>query len=410
MSMELKRLDSPAYLSLAEGLARYNAVFEQIESLATLTPDSEVDLVSFRAELDSHFAELGALRNYWVGKGSVFFIEELSGLNDRLIAIVSNCAHQAANVPLMEVLSEHFQITSGMLKEAWDLPQETFLTLYRQVLQGAAEPLNVAATFWGSKSKPEHFDLLLKGLMVTFKTVPAIGGAVDVARMAACVSPVMRLLVDREKIPEAVEAFAENMEVIAPNFSRFSTVYEQHRTAKSSAQKIANFERTLRMPAEFLALLYAETQDSSVKDLAKSLFYDPRGHLPYTYFEMMGLRLDPEFMGKMMSVEKGHLMVKLIEHAIMVPGYQFVLNKEDIKRLEQDDRAELIAVVTRAAQAGKQYWGRAHEVMSTLLTQAKNWGYDETVKKELFASPIPPEFYAAYPALLAEKFGKDLGL
>jgi hypothetical protein len=310
----------------------------------------------------------------------------------------------------MEVLSEHFEITSTMLKETWDLPHEVFLSLYQKVLQGAPEPLTVAATFWGSRSKPEDFDLLLKGLMVTFQTLPATGGAVDVARMAACVSPVMRLLDDREKIPAAVEAFAENIGVISPNFTRFATVYEQNRTANSSAQKIANFEKTLRMPAEFLALLYAETQDQSVKDLAKSLFYDPRGHLPYTYFEMMGFRLDPEFMGKMMSVEKGHLMVKLIEHAIMVPGYQFVLNKEDIKRLESDDRAELIAVVTRAAQAGKEYWGRAQEVMSTLLTQAKNWGYDETVKKELFASPIPPEFYAAYPALLAEKFGKDLGL
>jgi hypothetical protein len=310
----------------------------------------------------------------------------------------------------MEVLSEHFEITSTMLKEAWDLPHEVFLSLYQKVLHGASEPLTVAATFWGSRSKLEDFDLLLKGLMVTFQTLPATGGAVDVARMAACVSPVMRLLNDREKIPAAVEAFAANMGVIAPNFSRFSAVYEQHRTANSSANKIADFEKNLRMPAEFLAFLYAETQDKSVKDLAKSLFYDPRGHLPYTYFEMMGLRLDREFMGNMMSVEKGHLMVKLIEHAIMVPGYKFFLNNEGIKRLAPADRAELIAVLARAGLAGKEYWGRAQEVMVTLLTQAKHWGNEETVQKELFASPIPPEFYAAFPKLLTDKFSKDLGL
>jgi hypothetical protein len=103
-------------------------------------------------------------------------------------------------------------------------------------------------------------------------------------------------------------------------------------------------------------------------------------------------------------------MVKLIEHAIMVPGYEYVLNKEGIKRLESDDRAELIAVIARAAQAGKEYWGRAQEVMSTLLIQAEHWGNEETVQKELFASPIPPELYAAYPTLLTAKFGTDLGI
>ncbi|WP_338924877.1 hypothetical protein V0M98_35240 (plasmid) [Pseudomonas silesiensis] len=402
--------DSPVGLTLAEGLVRYEEIFKKIESLCAWQPFTDVNLVSFRTDLDKLFNDLGTVRNYWVGKGSIVFIEELSGLDERLIALIGNCANQAANVPLMEVLSEHFQITSGMLKEAWDLPQETFLTLYRQVLQGAAEPLNVAATFWGSKSKPEHFDLLLKGLMVTFKTVPAIGGAVDVARMAACVSPVMRLLVDREKIPAVVEAFAENIGIISPVFSRFDSLCEQNRAATSASQKIANFEVTVRMPAEFLALLYAETQDASVKKFARNSFNDPRGHLPYTYFEMMGLRLPQELVGEMMAREKGNKMVKLIEHAIMVPGYQFFLNDEGIKRLEPADRAELIAVVARAGLAGKEYWGRAQEVMETLLTQAKHWGMEETVQRELFASPIPPEFYATYPALLTDKFSKDLGL
>lgn len=411
MNTGLPRPASPADLSVAHGLARYNAVFEQIETLVKLSPESDVDLGSFRADLDSLLTELGTVRNYWVAKGNIHFIEDLSGLDERLIALVGSCAHQAANVPLMEVLSEHYEITAGMLKEAWDLPEDVFANLYRKVLEGAAEPASTASTFWASRrNKPEFFDLQLKCLIITLHTVPAPTTAVATARMASCVEPIMSKLEDRTKIPAVVEAFAANMTLVAPLFQEFAKVYKHNRDAKSAAQKLADFEKVVRMPAEFLAALHAETQDPSVRALAKCLFRDPRGHMPYTYFETMGLRLPRELVGKMMAMEEGHPMVKLIEHAIMVPGYKFFLNNEGIKRLEPPDRAELIAVLARAGLAGKEYWGRAQEVMQVLLTQAEYWGQEETVKRELYASPIPPEFYAAFPKLLTDKFSKDLGL
>jgi hypothetical protein len=407
----LPRPASPADLTVAHGLARYNAVFEQIETLVKLSPESDVDLSSFRTDLDNLLTELGTVRNYWVAKGNIRFIEDLSGLDERLTALIGSCAHQAANVPLMEALSEHYEITSGMLKEAWDLPEDLFANLYRKVLQGAAEPASTAATFWASRrNKPEFFDLQLKCLIITLHTVPAPTTAVATARMASCVEPIMSTLADRTKISAVVEAFAANMTVVAPLFQEFAKVYKLNRDAKSAAQKLADFEKVVRMPAEFLAAIYAETREPSVRALAKCLINDPRGHMPYTYFETMGLRLPQEMVGKLMATETGHTMVKLIEHAIMVPGCKFFLNNEGIKRLEPADRAELIAVVARAGLAGKEYWGRAQEVMQALLTQAAHWGLEETVKRELFASAIPPEFFAANPKLLTAKFGTDLGL
>jgi hypothetical protein len=219
----------------------------------------------------------------------------------------------------------------------------------------------------------------------------------------------MRLLTDREKIPAAVEAFAANINVVSPLFKEFSRVCEYNQSA-NSADKVRNFEETLRMPAEFLALLYAETQDPWVKKIAGFCFKDPQGVLPYTFFELMGLKETREWHSQTLSLAEGNQMVKLIEHAIMVPGYDFPLNWPAIGRLDQANRAELIAVVARAGQAGKEYWGRAQKVLAVIIRQADYFDLEETAKRELFASSIPPEFFAAYPKLLSAKFSTDLGL
>jgi len=397
--------------STAEAMAYYEQSFDDLGMVASLHADSVVDLERFRRSVDKHCSSILSAMKYLAGKGSIAFLATLANQEDRFVTIISQCGLEEANAPLMEAISNHFEITAQMLKAAYGLSEDFYFDLYRDVLAGSENPIKEAYNYWKPwKRNASEFHRLLKGFSVTLDFIPSnLASSALVAGIATCMEPVMKMASDRGNIIPLVKVFSEKISIIAPLFEKFVQIQGMQSVANPQ-NNFLKFDHDIAMPAEFLALLYAETQNESVKRMAQNMLGYPVGHLPYTFYETMGFDITREWHAGELSTAKGTKLVKLIEHAIMVPGYDMPIVPASVGLLNKAEREALFGVLDCASRADKENWSRVKEVLNIMRLEANASGDLDEIESEIVRSGILAEIFADNQSMLAERFGNDLGI
>lgn len=391
--------------STAEAIAAYRLGFRVLEEITFLHSESQIDLKSFRAEVDEQCASILSAIKYLAGKGNIAFLASLSNQEERFTELISKCGLEEANQELMASISSHFQISAQMLKAAYDMPEELYFSRYREILDGSEDPIREAVEFWKPfKFSRDNFSKLLTGLSITLDFVPSDLSSLGAAKLATLIQPVMAMASDRENIRSLASTFAENIFAINIVLDQFVKI------SGNSKHGLATFNRDIAMPAEFLAMLYAETQSKSVLNFAKIMLNNPVGYLPYTFFEIMGFDISREWHTKELMAAKGHKLIKLIEHAIMVPGYDIPIQGQSIGLLNNAERKSLIEMLSDSCKASKDNFGRVKDVLSMMRIEAIADHMLDEVEEDIVRSGIPAEVFADNKGMLAARFGNELGI
>ena len=397
--------------STAEAMAYYEESFEELGSVTNLHAGRVIDLEDFRKSVNEQCSAIHNAMKYLAGKGSVAFSTTLSNQEERFVNIINQCGLEEANAPLMEAISNHFEITAPMLKAAYGLSEDFYFELYRGVLSGSENPIKETYNYWKPwRRNKSEFHRLLRGFSIALDFIPSnLASSALVATIATCMEPVMAMASDRRNIIPLVDAFSEKISIVAPLFEKFVQVQGAQSTSNPQ-NSFAKFDHDIAMPAEFLALLYAETQNESVKRMAQNMLGYPVGHLPYTFYETMGFDITREWHASELSKAKGNKLIKLIEHAIMVPGYDMPIVPASVGLLNKSEREALFGVLDYASRAGKENWSRVKEVLNIMRLEAVASGDLDEIESEIVRSGIPAEIFADNKSMLTERFGNDLGI